>query len=309
MKILLLGKNGMLGSQFDKKLGILMKSDGSWKSGSGSGKPKSNLELFSFGHEGLDVTKESELKKVFRDVLPDIVINCTGYTNVDESEFQKAEALLLNTEVPKILSRLCNQRGAIFIHFSTDYVFDGRKKVPDGYFENDVPNPLNYYGETKYQGEEFIQKEMVDYFIIRTSWLYGPRVGGKGRNFVDTMIKLGNEVLQGKRESLSVVSDQIGSPTYTCDLADAIIDEFILKFPYKLPKFGIYHLTNSKFCSWYEFAAKIFEITGKKIPINKIPSVKYPTPAIRPKNSILLNTKLPKLRDYDEALKDYILLQ
>lgn len=296
MKILLLGKNGMLGGQFETQLNKL----------------GGNYEVFSLGRDDLDVTKFRALKKTFEALLPDVVINCTGYTNVDEAEFQKKEAFALNADAPKSIAQLCNKHGAVLIHFSTDYVFDGRKVPPDGYTENSVCNPLGAYGETKWKGEEFIQKEMVKHFIIRTSWLYGPRpdqdghLRMRGGNFVDTMLRLGREVLSGDRDVLNVVGDQFGSPTYTFDLVEAIVKNFIICSPENLPEFGIYHLTNDDFCTWHEFAVRIFELSEMKIKVGAITTKDYPTPAQRPKNSILQNTKLSKPRNWSDALADYL---
>lgn len=305
MKILLLGKNGMLGSQFEKQLSSV--GDG--------------FEVVAFDRDDLDVTDSRATEGIFATILPDVVINCTGYTNVDEAEFEKKEAFKLNAEAVQNIAQLCDKYGVILIHFSTDYIFDGHKDVSNGgYKENAMPNPLNVYGETKFKGEEFVQKEMVKYFIIRTSWLYGPRSGGGagvrdanasgGRNFVDTMLRLGNEVLRGEREGLNVVCDQFGSPTYTVDLVRTVIDEFLIKLPDRLPNrspdFGIYHLTGDGFCSWYEFAVRIFELAGLRVEVGRISTAQYRTAAQRPKNSVLVNTKLPKMRKWDEALEEYL---
>ena len=288
MKILLLGKNGMLGSQFEKQLS----------------------EVVALDRDDLDVTNSRALKETFEAVSPEVVVNCTGYTNVDKAESQKKEAFALNAEAVKNIASLCDKHGAILIHFSTDYVFDGHKDVSDGgYKEDAMPNPLNVYGETKFKGEEFIQKEMTRFFIVRTSWLYGPRpAGGGGGNFVDKMLKLGSEVLRAERESLNVVCDQFGSPTYTIDLVRAVIDEFLMKFPDHLPDFGIYHLTGNGFCSWHEFAVRIFELAELRVKVGEISTAQYRTTAQRPKNSILVNTKLSKMRKWDEALEEYLAL-
>jgi dTDP-4-dehydrorhamnose reductase len=281
VKILLLGKNGMLGSQFDSRLSDLPE-----------------VELLATDSDDLDILSFSALKKTFEFFLPEIVINCAGYTAVDEAEFKKKDAMKLNAGAVKSIARLCNEHGSRLIHFSTDYVFDGRKEPPDGYLESDMPNPLSTYGETKFKGEEFILKEMTRGYIVRTSWLYGP----DGRNFVDTMLGL-------DRDELNVVNNQFGSPTYTADLADAVINRFVVEEvdggP-ETPDYGIYHLTNDDFCTWYEFAVKIFELKEKRVKVHPIPSKEYRTAALRPMNSILKNTKLPKLRNWQDALEDYL---
>lgn len=271
MKALLLGKNGLLGSQFNSQL--------------------KGVELFAFGHEDLDVLDFKQVEKIFGDISPDIVINCTGYTRVDDAEDGEKEAFKLNAEAPKNIAKLCDKFGSVLIHFSTDYVFDGRKIPPDGYDEACVPNPLNVYGESKFLGEEGVIGGMKKFYIIRTSWLYGPN----GKNFVDTMLKLGS------KGSLKVVNDQFGSPTYSADLAKAVIEHFVGGLR---PLFGIYHLTNDGFTNWHEFAVEIFELAGMKVEVKPISSREYPTAAQRPKNSILINTKLSKLRGWREALKD-----
>lgn len=294
MKILLLGKDGMLGCQFEKQLDSVP-----------------GVDVFAMGHEDLDITSFRALKKTIDSLRPDLVINCAAYTNVDESEFKKREAFALNADAVKSIAQLCKRYEAMLIHFSTDYVFDGRKEPPDGYSENDISNPLGVYGESKLIGEQFIQKKMVRFFIVRTSWLYGPRPGTDGRlvrkggNFVDTMCRLGNEVLHGERDELRVVGDQFGSPTYTGDLAEAVIKNFVMP-GVGLPEFGVYHLCGDGFCNWHEFAVRIFELSEMKVKAEKIGTADYRTAAQRPGNSILLNTKLPKMRDWDEALAEYL---
>lgn len=277
MKVLLLGKNGLLGSQFNSQL--------------------KDVELFAFGHDDLDVLNFGQVEKIFGDISPDVVINCTGYTRVDDAEDNKKDCFELNAEAPKNIAKLCDKFGAILIHFSTDYVFDGRKVPPDGYNEACVPNPLNVYGESKFLGEEGVISGMKKFYIIRTSWLYGPN----GKNFVDTMLKLGRE-----KGSLKVVNDQFGSPTYSADLAKAIIEHFVEKDLDKALPFGVYHLTNDGFTNWHEYAVEIFESAGMKVEVKSISSKEYPQAANRPKNSILLNTKLPKLRTWERALADYL---
>ncbi len=290
MKVLLLGKNGMLGSQFAKALDDLPE-----------------VELAATDKDDLDVLSFGALKRTFEFHLPDFVINCTGYTDVDESEFKKKDAMKLNADAVKSIAKLCNKHGSRLIHFSTDYVFDGRKEPPDGYSESDIANPLNTYGDTKLRGEQFIQKEMVKHYIIRTSWLYGPRPAGTGGgNFVDTMLRLGKEVLSGERPELNVVGDQFGAPTYAPDLVRAVIDNFIMKWPDHLPEYGVFHLTNDDYCSWYEFALRIFELREMAVKVGKIGTADYRTAAQRPSNSILLNTKLPKMRKWGDALADYL---
>ncbi len=199
MKILLLGKNGMLGSQFLKIL-------------SGS----SDFEMYAFSKDDLDITNKSDLDNILNKISPDFLINCAAYTAVDECETNKDLAFNINADAVKKMAEICDKKNICLIHFSTDYVFDGSKE--QGYKENDIPSPINIYGESKLKGEKFITKNMSKYYIIRTSWLFGEN----GKNFVDTMIKLAKE-----RPELNIVDDQIGSPTYTKDLAEAVSKYFL----------------------------------------------------------------------------------
>lgn len=288
----------MLGSQFIKIL-------------SGS----SDFEMFAFSKNDLDITNKASLDGVLNKISPDFVINCAAYTAVDDCESNKELAFKINSEAVKELSILCNKKNACLIHFSTDYVFDGSKQ--NGYKEDDIPSPINIYGESKLNGEKFIIENMNKYYIIRTSWLFGEN----GKNFVDTMMKLAKE-----KNELSVVNDQIGAPTYTKDLAETVFKYFLNPFLSNLPHqhehdldedyimtnklpFGIYHVTNSGYTSWYDFANEIFKIMKLKINLKPVDSEIFIRPAKRPKCSILLNTKIEdKLRPWDEALKVYLKL-
>ena len=183
---------------------------------------------------------------------------------------------------------------AALVYICTDYVFDGTKG--SSYYEYDQTNPLSVYGKTKHLGEVYIHDILNKFYIVRTSWLYGFH----GPNFITTMLKLAE-----KMDSISVVSDQIGSPTYTVDLATAI-SELIKK-----PAYGIYHITNSDHCSWYEYAQEIFEIAGIDIEINPVSTEEFGSPAPRPKYSVLENYNwkmegFPKIRSYKDALREYM---
>jgi dTDP-4-dehydrorhamnose reductase len=274
----------MLGSQFLKTLSGI---DG--------------VEAFAFDKEDLDIADKTSLEAIFHRISPDFVLNCAAFTDVDGCEDQKDVAFKINGEALAVIAAVCKQENAALVHFSTDYVFDGSNA--DGYKENDPVSPINVYGESKLRGEELIAQNMDDYYIIRTSWLFGEN----GKNFVDTMVKLGKE-----RDYADVVDDQIGSPTYTKDLCEMVIEHFLNPFlseKEKLP-FGIYHLTNSGTTSWYGFAKKIFELADLKVKVKPISSEAFLRPAKRPKCSILINTKIPyKLRPWEEALKVYLELQ
>lgn len=294
MNILLLGKSGMLGSYFLKLLA-----------------GNSDFEIFAYDYEHLDITNNAELAEVFSAVHPFFVINCAAYTEVDACEKNVDLAFSVNGYAVGEIAKLCEIHDSILIHFSTDYVFDGQKKT--GYTESDITSPINLYGESKLEGENAIMENTEKYYLIRTSWLYG--LGGK--NFVDTMLEL------GKKGEVNVVNDQFGCPTYAKDLADAVLTNLVepyLKEPdeheHWLSKgkiisdarcpFGIYHLTNSGSCSWYEFAKEIFKLAGKDVKVNPVSSEEFPRPAQRPHYSILLNKKIEPLRDWKNGLKHYL---
>ncbi len=289
-KILLLGKSGMLGSCFDSALNGV-----------------ANLELHAFSHEELDVCDFQNLGVKFEEIGPDLVINCTAYTAVDEAEKNRDLAFRMNAEAVEEMAKLCEKFGAILIHFSTDYVFDG--KMAEGYTESDQTGPINVYGESKLAGEELLAEKLKKFYLIRTSWLFGKNghvQAGQGKNFVDTMLKLGREALKNGAE-LKIVSDQIGSPTYADDLVRSVVANFIE--PMKtgnLRAFGIYHLTNSGTCSRYEFAKQIFLIKKMPVAVKSASSTEFPRPAKRPACSTLLNNKIDSLRSWKEALAAYL---
>lgn len=275
MKILLLAKSGMLGSCFRQSDAL--------------------PEIFAFDKDELDITDSSSIERALAEISPHFVINCAGYTAVDNAETDKENAFKINGGACGKLASACKNSGAILIHFSTDYVFDGECK--GGYAENDKPNPINVYGASKLEGENLIRKNCDKYYIIRTSWLFGE----KGKNFVSTMLELGKT-----KKSLNVVGDQIGSPTYTSDLCEAVIKNFLSVGEGDRLPFGIYHLTNSGYLSWYDFAKKIFEFSGMDVEVNKVSSEEFVRPAKRPKCSILKNTKIANLRSWEDALKDFL---
>lgn len=232
------------------------------------------------GHD-LDITDAVKVAKTIHDLNPALVINAAGYTNVDGCEDHCDLAFAVNGDSLVHIARACRDNEAVLIHYSSDYVFDGTKK---SYLEDDVPHPINVYGESKLSGEKNIQKNMVDYRIIRTSWLFGKH----GNNFVETMLRLSSEMPE-----VRVVNDQFGKPTSTADLAKKTVD-----IAQSEP--GIYHITNDGICSWYEFARAI-------IP-NVVPcsTAEYPRKAKRPAYSVLTNTKTAPMRPWQEALKTYL---
>lgn len=275
MRILITGASGMLGHDLQRTL--------------------KNHELILCNSKNLDITNKNLVSETINEMKPDILINSAAYTNVDDCETNYEEAYKVNALGPKNLANVCKDLKIPLVHISTDYVFDGKKTEP--LKENDNLGPQTAYGKTKLEGEQFIQKILDEYFIIRTAWLYGC----DGDNFVKTMLNLSKSL-----NEITVVNDQIGSPTFTYDLAKGI-SEII-----KTDKYGVYHLTNSGSCSWYEFSKEIFRLANKNVKVIPVTTEEFPRPAPRPKYSVLNNDKWIKqgfkpLRDYKEALKEYLL--
>jgi len=244
-----------------------------------------DYEVIGVGRETLDLTVPDQITSLIEEVKPDAIINSAAYTAVDRAEREPEIAMAVNAIAPAILARECQKMALPLIHISTDYVFDGSQSRP--YLDTDATNPLNVYGQSKLAGEQGIRENCSLYFILRTAWVYG--VGGQG-NFVKTMLRLGAE-----REELRVVTDQVGSPTWTGDLANAIAQ--------LLPQFnpeiaGTYHYTNSGVASWYDFAVAIFEeakLLGFPLKVQRIipiTTAQYPTPARRPAYSVLYCGKI-----------------
>jgi dTDP-4-dehydrorhamnose reductase len=231
----------------------------------------------------LDITSGTDVDAFFGENKPDIVVNCTAYTAVDQAEEDTLHAGLLNRDAVRNLSLACKNYGAFLIHISTDYVFDGSKTSP--YKEDDPVNPASIYGVTKMEGEGEILISGVKSIIIRTSWLYS----SFGNNFVKSMIRLGRE-----KEELRIVSDQIGTPTYGADLAQIILSVAASTANDKdafIP--GIYHYSNEGVASWYDFTLAIFEYYGiKNCSVKPIRTIDYPTPAKRPAYSVLNKSKI-----------------
>ena len=237
---------------------------------------------------GLDITNKQQLSSYFSKFKLDYCINCAAYTAVDLAEEQSDLAYAVNAEGPKYLAEVCQKHQVTLIHISTDFVFDGQKRIP--YLETDAPNPLSVYGASKLQGERSIQETTEAYFIVRTSWLYSEY----GNNFIKTMLRLSET-----RDEISVVSDQIGSPTYAGDLAEVLI-KIVLSSSIS---YGIYHYSNGGIVSWYDFASEIFKQFGKKIEVKPIKTKDYPTAAKRPKFSALNTIKIEN--NFDCTIKDW----
>lgn len=227
----------------------------------------------------LDITNKNDVSNFFVTNNIDIVVNCAAYTNVDKAEDDKEKADLINYIGPKNLAEVCRERNGFLIHISTDYVFDGTKNTP--YTESDETKPLGVYGETKLKGENAIINSGCEYVIIRTSWLYS----SFGKNFLKTMQKLTAE-----KESLKVVFDQVGTPTYAGDLAN-VIHTIIQKNDNEI-KNQIYHFSNEGVCSWYDFAEAINEAFGHNCKVLSCHSDEFPSKVTRPSYSVLDKTKI-----------------
>jgi len=235
------------------------------------------LEITCFNSQEANILEESHLRKVFQESNPEVVINCAAYTAVDIAEDEPLKAAAVNAQAPELIAQLCLEHDAFLIHISTDFVFDGEKPVP--LTEDDIPNPINTYGKTKLLGEEAITRTLDKHVIIRTSWLYSEF----GSNFLKTMIRLGLE-----REELSVVFDQVGTPTYAIDLAKVIIEIASLENP----SYGLYHYSNEGTASWYDFAHAIFKHENLEIQLKPVRTSKYPTKAARPAYSVMDKSKI-----------------
>ncbi len=256
-KILLTGSDGQLGQDLQQTLTHLG-------------------EIIAANRQQLDLTSPENIRQFIQEIKPDIIINAAAYTAVDKAESEADIAFAVNAIAPAIIAEESKKIGAFLLHISTDYVFDGQKNTP--YLETDETHPIGVYGQTKLAGEQGIEKNGDRYVILRTAWVYGTQ--GKG-NFVKTMLRLGQQ-----KERLGIVTDQIGTPTWSYDIANTITQ--ILTQVNLTETREIYHFTNSGVASWYDFAVAIFE-EGKKIgvpliieQVNPITTEQYPTPAKRP---------------------------
>jgi dTDP-4-dehydrorhamnose reductase len=246
----------------------------------------------------LDITNEMNCKEVFYKTKPNYCINTAAYTAVDKAESEPEKANLINVVGAKNIAATCKQFDTKLIHISTDFVFDGSNIDP--YSEIDLPNPKGVYGQTKLDGEKAIQEVISNYFIIRTSWVYSQFAN----NFMKTMLRLASE-----REAISVVNDQIGTPTNAVDLAEALVQIILTDNQQSTTdNFGIYHFSNEGQCSWYDFAAEIFRVNKISINLQPIPTTSYPTPAVRPAYSVLDKSKIKsvfgiEVLNWEESLK------
>ena len=274
MKILVTGKNGQLGKSIHKSV---------------TNNKKINEFVF-VGREELDLSSTDNIISYFNQNNIDIIVNCAAHTAVDKAEEEAVLANQINHLAVAQLALIAKTQQAKLIHVSTDYVFDGESDKP--YTEADVTNPINIYGKTKLAGEQTLKEIMpTDAIIIRTSWVYSEH----GNNFVKTMLRLGKQ-----RDELSVVGDQIGSPTYATDLANAILGTMQNKaFKEVGQETQVYHYSNAGEISWYEFAKEIFKLAGIQCSVSPITTEQYPTPAKRPKNTLMNQDKISHRFDID----------
>jgi len=280
MKIAIIGADGQLGSDLLKVL--------------------EGNQLLPLYYPDFDVTKPKKARTLLSQIKPEILINTSAYHRVDECEDNPEKSFLVNSIAVRDLALICRELDFVLVHFSTDYVFDGAKKEP--YIEEDSPRPLSVYAVSKLAGEYFVGNILEKYYLIRTCGLYG-KAGcwGKGTNFVDTMVSLGQ-----KGNIMRVVNDQWVTPTSTAELALKIKELLVTNH------YGLYHLTNEGQCTWFQFAEAIFSLLGKKAKLMPVDSKTYGAKAVRPPYSVLENKRakevgLSEFSHWKDALKDYLI--
>jgi dTDP-4-dehydrorhamnose reductase len=250
--------------------------------------PGRGHEVVALDRAGLDVGDPASVERALEEHAPDLVVNAAAYTNVDACETETDLAYRVNALGPRNLAQLCGGRGCELLHVSTNYVFGGGARRP--YEPFDLADPISAYGRTKLAGEEYVRQLTNRWYVVRTAGVYG-----RGHNFVRTMLRVAAE-----RDTLKVKDDEYVSPTYALDLAVAIAETI------EAGEYGLYHLTNSGSCSWYEFTREILTLAGIDVELVPIPGSEYPLPAARPANGVLSNPDRPALRHWREALEDYL---
>ena len=273
MKVLVTGYNGQLGFDVVKEL------------------TARGIESRGVDIEDFDITDEKAVSDYVRAYNPDVLVHCSAYTAVDKAEDNIQVCRAVNVDGPRNIAKICKELDCKLVYFSTDYVFPG---TGDEYYEVDSPTgPLGQYGITKLDGERAVTEAVEKYFIIRISWVFGIN----GNNFIKTMLRVGKE-----HDTVRVVDDQIGSPTYTADLSKLVCDMLVTE------KYGIYHATNEGVCSWADFTEEIFRLAGYDTEIKRVTTEEYGARAPRPKNSRMSKKSLDeavfsRLRDWKVALK------
>jgi dTDP-4-dehydrorhamnose reductase len=260
MKVLLTGAKGQLGSECKEVM-------------------KGSYEILDTDLEEFDITSWDNVILTISQLSPDVILNCAAFTNVDECETKRRECERINVEGPRNLAQGAARYEKLIVHISSDFVFDGRKRIPQPYFEDDPMSPLSFYGITKMESETAVKQNALSYILIRTGWLYGIR----GDNFIKRILAL---ALQKDRDSLRVVNDQFGCPTWSHRLAQQI------KVLLDNGKEGVYHATSEGYCSRYEWVQYVLNRLDIHIPVVPCTSDEFPTPAKRPANSILENRQL-----------------
>ena len=281
MVVLVTGANGQLGQAIQSVVGNYP-----------------SIDFVFCSSSELNITDKNNCETIFEKYKPQFCINAAAYTAVDKAESEPEKAYAINVTGAQNLAAVCKLNNTTLLHVSTDFVFDGLATQP--YSEEAIPNPTGVYGVTKLQGEQAIQNTLEKHFIIRTSWVYSQFAN----NFMKTMLRLASE-----RESLSVVSDQIGTPTNAVYLAECILN--IITFDFRLSTFdcyGIYNFSNEGQCSWYDFAKEIFKVNNISINLQPIPTTAYPTPAKRPAYSVLDKSKIKQvfsveIKSWQDSLK------
>lgn len=277
MKVLVTGIGGQLGYDVMREL------------------KKRGLEVVGTGREEMDITDAAQVREVLRACAPDAVIHCSAYTAVDRAEDEKELAYRVNVEGTKNIAEVCAELDCVMMYISTDFVFSGEGERP--WEPEDEAGPLSVYGRSKYEGEKEVKSRLDKCFIVRISWTFGIN----GNNFVKTMLRIGKE-----NGAVRVVDDQVGSPTYTRDLAVLLADMI------QSGQYGEYHASNEGFCSWYEFAKEIFQEAGMdEVQVTPISSDEFPAKAKRPFNSRMSKEKLVKkgfnrLPPWQDALNRYM---
>lgn len=276
MKVLVTGVKGQLGYDVVNEL------------------KKRNIEAVGVDIDEMDITDASSVDKVIKEASPDAVIHCAAYTAVDAAEDNVDICRKVNKDGTQNIANVCKELDIKMIYISTDYVFDGEGTRP--WEPDDKPDPLNVYGLTKYEGEVAVTSTLSKYFIVRIAWVFGVN----GKNFIKTMLNLAKT-----HDSLTVVNDQFGSPTYTYDLARLLVDMVLTD------KYGIYHATNEGIITWYDFACQIFKTAGLHVKVSPVPASEYPAKAKRPSNSRMSKQKLVDngfelLPTWQDALERYI---
>lgn len=276
MKILVTGVKGQLGYDVVKAL------------------ESRGYQPVGVDREEMDLMNNNMIQNFIMNLKPEAIIHCAAYTAVDQAEEEVEICYQINAEAVKVIAECAKTLDIPMIYISTDYVFDGTKASE--YVETDIPNPINVYGASKLKGEQYVQQLLEKFYIVRISWVFGIN----GNNFIKTMQRLGNE-----HDELNIIHDQVGSPTYTADLASLLVDMI------ETNRYGIYHATNEGYCSWYEFAAEIFKQSQLDVTLHPITTDQYKTKAKRPLNSKMSKQKLSdygfhRLPTWQEALKNYL---